>query len=189
MGEVTEKKERAPVWVKGCQVFGLLAVATFLFLLLIPLGHCNQKGQAKMTATLSRIKQLSIALYEYASDNDGRLPAQFSTNADLRTSLKDYVRDDREFSTLNPDGGEIIPNSHLAGLPLESIALPEHTALVYETKAWPDRRTLFGFVDGHARLVTDVSLVVMEPALIVIPRVDTHDTPPLPEEAKRRDER
>lgn len=182
MGAVTEKKDREPVWVKGCQAIGFLAVAMFLFLLLLPHGaDCNQRERQKMTATMSGIKQLSIALQNYAGDNDGRLPAQFRTNSDLHESLKDYVRDDRVFLTLNPDGGEIVPNFHLAGLKLDSIALPEHTALVYETKAWPIGGTVYGFADGHFKRVADVSLVVMEPALVVIPRVDT-DYQPLPTE-------
>ena len=183
MGAVTEKKERAPVWIRGCQAVFYVAAAALVLLYLFPLGDCNSKERARMTATISRVRQIGAALQNYASDNDGRLPVQLRTNADLRTSLKDYVRDDSEFSTVNPNGGEIVPNPHLAGLKLDSIALPEHTALVYETKAWPNGRTLFGFVDGHARLVTDVSLVVMEPALVVIPRVDTHYTP-LPAEVR-----
>jgi hypothetical protein len=186
MGEVTERKERAPVWIRGCQAVFYVTAAALVLLYLFTLGDCNSKELAKRSTTMSRIRQLGIALQSYASDNDGRLPVQLRTNADLRTSLKDYVRDDSEFSTVNPNGGEIVPNFHLAWLKLDSIALPEHTALVYETKAWPNGRTLFGFVDGHARLVTDVSLVVMEPALVVIPRVDTHDTPPPLEEAERR---
>jgi hypothetical protein len=183
MGAVTEKQERAPVWIRGCQAVFYVAAAALVLFVLFPLGECTQKDRAKRSTTMSRVVQLGQALQNYASDNDGRLPAQFRTNTDLRTSLMDYVREDSVFSTLNPDGGEIVPNSHLAGLKLDSIALPEHTALVYETRAWPEGRTLFGFVDGHARLVTDVSLVVMEPALVVIPRVDTHDTPELRGEA------
>ena len=186
MGEVTEKRERAPLWVRGCQAVFYVAAAALVLFVLLPLGDCNSKERARRSTTMSRIRQLGIALQNYAGDNDGRLPAQLRTNADLRTCLKDYVRDDGVFSTLNPDGGEIVPNSHLAGLSLDSIALPEHTALVYETRAWPIGRTLFGFVDGHVRPVTDVSLVVMEPALVVIPRVDTIDTPLPPELREER---
>ncbi|MEX2242444.1 MAG: hypothetical protein WD716_01220 [Fimbriimonadaceae bacterium] len=132
------------------------------------------------------MKQLAIALEAYASDHDGRLPTKFKANADLREALRRYVQSEEVFSTRNEAGGEIVPNSQLAGLAVDAIALPDHTALLYETKVWEEGCTMYGFVSGRVRCVRDTSLVVMEPVLIVIPLVDTIDVPHGPPREEQR---
>jgi hypothetical protein len=170
------RDERAPKFITG-PMWALLALVLLICVggaLLPIIGNMTSPGRARQKATLSNMKQLALALHTYAADNDGRLPAQFRTSADLRSALQGYGDLDASvFSTRNPAGGDIVPNDRLAGLAIDSIALPENTALLMETMPWEDRTQTFAFVDGHVRRVTDVALVVLEPMTVQIPLVDT----------------
>lgn len=139
----------------------VLAVIVVFFLMLFPSGHGYHL--APSTATMSNMKQIAVALQRYAVDNDGRLPAYFSTNEDLRVALASYDLRDGIFDGLNPDGGEIVPNPLLAGVSWSEVAEPENVALLYETVSWSRGRTFFALLDVSVRNASAESVVRLDP--------------------------
>ena len=119
---------------------------------------------APRTATMSNMKQLATALQRYAADNDDRLPADFSSNEDLRAALDSYGLDDSIFETRNPEGGQILPNSELASIELSGIHEPRDTALLYETRSWwIHSGSVYAFVDTSVRPVSPEAVIRFSP--------------------------
>ena len=101
------------------------------------------------TATISNIKQTATAVLLYAADYDDRLPHSFHNESSLYFILgpqRAHIA-----TTLNPNGGSLMPNANLAGVLLSDIQDPRATVLIYESEPWPrHNRRFYSFVNGSA---------------------------------------
>lgn len=171
MGQM-DQRERA--WYRRpiSTAWGMTAAGVVLLLFVIDAVCRPQSTIPLRTATMSNIKQLATALRTYAADNDGRLPANFSTNEDIRAALASYDLDERIFETRNPDGGEILPNSELAGVELSAVVNPESTVLIYESKEWANGRFIISAVNTSTKSVDDRDQLNFDPGTIESETVD-----------------
>ncbi|MEX2243978.1 MAG: hypothetical protein WD716_09055 [Fimbriimonadaceae bacterium] len=152
-------------WEKGCGWTVLALGAIAVFAIVMPVIDCGPPHRAKLTTTISNFKQVALATHMYAVEHDDTLPMHFRSEQDLREHVMPYLERKQALRTLNPNGGSIVPNHEVAGMPLSSVVAPEVTALLNETERWPDNRQVYAFVDGHVRAVTDTSLVRTEPGV------------------------
>ena len=157
--------QRRIAWEKGCGWIALVLGAIAIITIVLPAIQCVPPNSAKLKATISNLKQVALATHIYAAENDDAFPAQFRTEQDLRDRVMPHWENKEALQTLNPNGGSIVPNNELAGLPLSSVVAPEVTALLNETERWPDRRQGYAFVDGHVRALSETSLVRTEPGV------------------------
>jgi len=162
MGQM-DQRERA--WYRRpiSTAWGMTAAGVVLLLFVIDAVCRPQSTIPLRTATMSHMKQIAIALRTYAADNDGLLPASFSTNEDLRAALASYDLDERIFETRNPDGGQILPNSDLAGVKLLEVFEPDEIALLYETEPWSNGRSIYAFATTSVQSISADSVVKLSP--------------------------
>ncbi|MCH7905761.1 MAG: hypothetical protein IH944_14490 [Armatimonadetes bacterium] len=118
---------------------------------------------APATARLMSMSRIAKALRTYAADNDGRLPARFSTNEDLRAAIAPYDLHESVFEAHNPNGGQIVPNPQLAGISWNEVSEPEAVALLFETKLWRGRSSFCAFLDASAKWVSAKSVIRLDP--------------------------
>lgn len=162
MGQMDQRK---PAWYRRpiSTAWGMTAAGVVLLLFFLD-ASCGPRSSSHLsTGTLSNIKQLAMALRTYAADNNGLLPASFSTNEDIRAALASYDLDERIFETRNPDGGEILPNSELAGVKLSEVLEPDEIALLYETEPWSNGRSIYAFATTSVRSISADSVVKLSP--------------------------
>lgn len=115
------------------------------------LGVFSQaKESAKETATLSNAKQLALGFMMYMGDHDDVFPYVHSTASAFR-QIEPYTKNTEIQRTLNPNGGRILFNTALAGVPSTSLENPAETVLLYEDTPWPDGKRTVAFADGHAK--------------------------------------
>lgn len=132
-------------------LLGAVVIATFCFVL-FSTGNCGGRGSAKRTANLSNIKQVGLAILQYAEANDSYLPIAFTSHEDLRLAAELYNENSDWLESINPDESEFLPNPELTGVSTYSVAEPEITVLAMDSKPWPDMNlTTYVFVDGHAK--------------------------------------
>jgi prepilin-type processing-associated H-X9-DG protein len=113
-------------------------------------GH-DLRQDALNSASVNNLKQLGLALLQFAQDNNQTLP-RGTTDATLRKDLLQYTKTEQVFS--HPGTGEPYHfNASLAGAKLAAIANPAATVAFYEASNAPDGTRGVAFVDGHvARL-------------------------------------
>ena len=134
----------------------LLVAGVLVWFRLVPaIERYGRPDRQAQTNAMSNLKGIATALQQYAEDNNGRLPARFSTNADLRAALKGRIKDERQFETLNPAGGEFVPNPRLAGFVLKDVADPSITLLLSETRPWWNSQWMVAFADAHVKVIRD----------------------------------
>jgi len=119
--------------------------------ILLPV-FAQAKQAALKSAALSNIKQIGLAAMMYSSDSDDVLPYVQGTEQ-FKQVTRPYTRDDKVWTTANPNGGGFRFAMNLAGVSLGSIEKPAETPMIFETNAWPDGRRCVTFVDGHAKRV------------------------------------
>jgi len=109
---------------------------------------------AKSTQTLSNVKQIGMATIMYTEDFDGRFPHEFSTYSLQKEALMPYLNNEKVFETLNPAGGEIVPNANLQQEFIEGVVNPAKSVMHYETKDWEDKKGRnLDYVDSHAKFI------------------------------------
>jgi hypothetical protein len=128
-----------------------VAAAVLLFVACPIICNGNTFEHARQMATLSNAVKLSRAIKMYVTDAGDPIPGKFRTGDDLRKLLSPYV-DDSSFETLNPNGGEFVPNPGVAGKSLADIQSPAQVIVLTESEAWPDGRTVVGYADGHGHV-------------------------------------
>ncbi|MEI8281754.1 MAG: zinc ribbon domain-containing protein [Armatimonadota bacterium] len=135
-----------------------LAVAAIL----VPV-FLQAKIAAKKSATISNVKQVGTGLAIYMSDNDDIFPSSFSTSNELKVSVMPYVKNEAIFTTMNPNSGELVPNSQLQKVSSTSINNVRDTVAINETNAWPDGTKCYGFADTHAKFLSSEHGITFDP--------------------------
>ena len=102
----------------------------------------------------NNMKQIGLSIALYAQDYDDTLPATDSTR-DLQEVSFPYLRNASVWRNLNPNGGRILFNTKVAGLPVNSVKFPAETVLLFDEKPWPDGQRWVCFVDGHTESLTE----------------------------------
>lgn len=150
------------------------AVAGVLLILLIwPAFQPGSSPEHRLhIGTLSNFKQVATSVRLYMIDNDERFPPQFSTQEDLRDALASYELPELVYKTTNPNGGKMMPNSELAGIKLSAVLDPAETAMIYETKDWPDGKVVIAAVDTSTRFVDSRDLINLDPGTIEFATID-----------------
>lgn len=144
-------------------------MSTLLIVLIVVAGLCVVGGgilaaimfpvfaQAKLAAqkstTMSNMKQIAIASMMYQTDHDDLYPHRFSTHSDMSELLLPYIKESSYFETLNPSGGEIIPNDMFEGFNGVEVADVFGTVMIHETEDWPSGGRTFAFADSHVKFV------------------------------------
>jgi hypothetical protein len=101
------------------------------------------------TNGLGNYRAMAQAALVYAADHDDRLP-----EANPLAALAAYTEVPDPLLTHNPQRSEMTWEWRAEpGEGLLSLAAPSETALLGESKPWPDGKRLAGFADGHAALV------------------------------------
>lgn len=113
----------------------------------------------------------------YQADHDDKYPVNFSTNSEMSEVLFPYTKNDAIFLTINPEGGEMVPNEQLEGINAAEIMSMVDTVMLFETKDWPGGGRNFAFTDGHAKYFRNGS----DPSLNFDPFFDPYPADPLVE--------
>jgi prepilin-type processing-associated H-X9-DG protein len=151
-----------------CIVF--VPFITLMMVFLMP-ALTHTKMQARTTVSLTKAKQICLAMMMYSDENDGRLPQVDN----WPVVLAPYLRDTKILeSPFAPHAGRAwAMNAYLDGRRLRDIKQPARTVLIFE--AGPggppagDRELLplrprgrggyvIGFLDGHVELVPHENL-------------------------------
>jgi prepilin-type processing-associated H-X9-DG protein len=101
----------------------------------------------------------------YGVDNDDELPSGESSG-DAGAQIAPYLKRIEVLKTVNPNGGSIRYNVHLAHVNLTSIATPAQTVLWYDSEPWPDGTRVVAFADGHAKSVNPEEWMAVQATLI-----------------------
>ena len=129
--------------VGGVGCFGLVILSAILFPVF---------SQAKLSAQKSKgmrnYKDVAMAVYMYATDNDNKYPHEFNSNRQLRRALQSYGVSEELYETNNPDGSQMLPNGNLEGLGLFDIVDPHATILLYDSGVWPGDKYIAAYADG-----------------------------------------
>ena len=107
------------------------------------------REKARETASLSNLKQISLAAMMYCQDYDETLPPTKSADR-LRTVLAPYLKNN-EIWTSPVTGKRYAANPWLSGMSLASIESPADTVMLYEAVAYRDGARAVAFVDGHVK--------------------------------------
>ncbi len=142
----------------GIMGFGVIVLAAILF----PV-FSQAKMAAKKTATLSNVKQLGTGLAIYMSDFDDVYPFRFGSNNDLKEFLMPYIKSEERFTSFNPNGGEILPNSQLQKFSASAVMDTRDTVTLFEAKEWPQEGKCYGFVDTHAQFLKSEDGITFDP--------------------------
>lgn len=184
MGQIDDQKQVAHERRSGCTWAMWIAGAVLLIWILWQALYLfdGPTDEDRMRAqTLSNFKRVATALQLYVADNDDKFPPQFSTHEDLRNAVGSYVRTESAFETRNPNGafetpnpngGEMMPNSELAGIMLSSVVDQGKTAVIYETKDWPNGEFVVSTVDNATKFVGDRDSINFDPCTIESETVD-----------------
>lgn len=134
-------------------LLGLCLLGSVLSFVLSKPAISRGKLSAMKANTLSNFKQVGLALLMYQGDYDDQYPPQFQTNADLQFFTMPYAKAVDLYKTLNPNGGEMMPNPKLEGIDSNKIVQLADTVMLEETKEWPDGSRIIAFTDSHAKPV------------------------------------
>lgn len=133
--------------------------------------------RAKRAAALSNVKQIDLGLIMYGGDNDDYLPFVQST-AEIKKDIAPYLKSDSLWDTLNPKS-RFLFNMCLSGVSFTAIPDPAATPMIYESAPGADGTRVVGFVDGHAKRVSEAEWQGMAKYLkLKLPRRTTKPTPP-----------
>lgn len=148
---------------KGLSTGAIIAiVAGGLVLIIVPLLACMiglllpAMGQARQAArnamSMSQMRQISIALQQYAGDNQGNLP---EAGADLKLRLAPYGLTAAEFTAPSPPPtGESYYYVPLGNL--NNLSSPGTAIILYESPAVPSRSGWnVAYADGSVQAMRD----------------------------------
>lgn len=127
MVEVPKRKRR--IWLAALYLAIIVGVAGTVIA-----TYTNALEASKNSLCRSNLRQLSAAAFEYARENNGKLPHR-DTWAD---DLKPYVKTEEAFRCFlvkvqGPDYYGISFNSNLSGAVLAKVKNPERTPLFYDS--------------------------------------------------------
>ncbi|MBN9500175.1 MAG: hypothetical protein BGO01_06100 [Armatimonadetes bacterium 55-13] len=109
-------------------------------------------GAAEKTASLSNLKQLSLAAIMYSTDYDDIFPYVQSTNGAFEV-MQPYFKN-REITKATNPGTQYRLNMAIAGVESTSVENPSAMPLFFESREWPDGTRGVAFCDGHAKFVS-----------------------------------
>jgi hypothetical protein len=109
---------------------------------------------ASKANALSNLKQITLGMIMYQTDNDDLTPYVQDTKSAFAVTMP-YIKNTDLFKSLNPAGSRILLNMAIAGVSDAEIEAPADTILYYDPKPWPDGRRLVGFTDGHVKFVEE----------------------------------
>lgn len=127
-------------------------------------GGSAGTGGGEGAATLSNVKQISLALMMYSSDYDDEIPYVQSTKGAFEV-IYPYMKNKDITKSLNPAGAKFLLNMAVAGVNMTSIESPAETVLFYEDKPWPDGTRVVSFTDGHAKRLSPEEWERYKPSL------------------------
>lgn len=115
---------------------GMCLIVLVLAAILFPV-FSQARVSAQRSVTMKQAADISRYLFIYAMDNDSRLPHEFVTDQDLTFAVSIYAGGPGDmFYSHNPFGGQFMPNSHCAGIDLDTVVAPESTILIFESAPW-----------------------------------------------------
>ena len=135
----SNKRHLIAAVVIACAIVALFVPTQFWRELIGPSGYSKQA--AKKTTTLSNVMLIARGLMLYVDNHGGTFPAQLSSGEDVQRLLSGKVPP-RTFLSLNPNGGEFIPNRLLASKSRKHIATGQ--VLIVESKPGSPRPLLGG---------------------------------------------
>ncbi|MFQ5808581.1 MAG: DUF1559 domain-containing protein [Armatimonadota bacterium] len=167
------------VWIAVGVVAGVIVLLIGLGTALLSPFVVRGRTQARQTACLSNIKQLSLACLMYATDWNDTLPSAADPQG-LQNQIMPYVRNAGLFvcpDAPNEPGYAFNPN--LAGKTLKSISQPANTPMLWDAGAQPggvqpaagattgrhNGGDNVSFADGHAKWMSasGISGLVIDP--------------------------
>ena len=136
---------------------GGLFVTAILAAILFPV-FVKVRGNARLAACESNVKQIDLGMLQYVQDNNEKYPA---SAAGYKSVLMPYIKSNAVFHCPADQGGEgdYSMNSKLQGVSLKKLTHPEVVVAVYEGKNQTldfrhDGRAVVGFADGHFKAFT-----------------------------------
>ena len=137
-------------------------IAIFAMLATNPEIFAKAKNAAKRAADLSNVKQIALAVLQYAADHDDRLPPAKG----FKAAVMPYIRDSRILAAPGAPKGAVsyFFEPRLSGVRMTTIPRPAETAMILEgtpsKTAYPwAGKTPLGYVDGHVKMV-DASFIL-----------------------------
>ena len=176
--------------IAGIVIGGLI---TFLALIAIPIGLAvggisipafnRARKTAEQAQCMNNVRQLNMALLQYATDHDGRFPPASGWNGTLRP----YYRNPKVLvcpsdKTGGPSYGM---NDRIGGIAQKDVSSPADLVSFFDSDPGPnqsDGQELLpvparhpdgnnvGFVDGHVKSVSDPKTLNWDPGLVPAPQ-------------------
>ena len=110
-------------------------------------------GDGQAQASMNNLKQLGLAVVQYAQDHGQKLPS-IPDSATARKSLAGYLGDEAVLK--QPGNGQpYVPNDKLSGARLDKIDRPAEVVLFYEAAAAGDGFRSVLFADGQVKRIKD----------------------------------
>lgn len=116
--------------------------------ILLPV-FAQAREKARETASISNLKQISLAAMMYCQDYDETLPPTKSAER-LRSVLAPYLKNN-EIWTSPVTGKVYAANPWLSGKSLASIESPAETVMLFEAAPYRDGARAVAYVDGHVK--------------------------------------
>lgn len=117
-----------------------------------------QARQARESTAQTGMTALANGMRDYLAQNENRFPEDMGDASALAERIKATLTPPAQypapslFTSLNPSGGEIVPNPSLAGRRLSDIAKPDETGMFVDRNPWP-KGYLVAYVSGRVTFI------------------------------------
>ena len=140
---------------------GGIFIVAILAAILFPVFQ-KVRGNARLAACESNVKQIELGMLQYTQDHNGALP---SSAAAYKNAVFPYIKSESVFHCPADQEGAVsyAMNAHLQGKNLDDLAHPSQVVLVYDGQNGTldfrhDGKAVVGFADGHDRALTQAQV-------------------------------
>jgi len=114
----------------------------------------SARANAQQSTSLSQLRQIATATLMYIQDNNGNMPPA-DTFAHFQQAVGVYLGNNEAIFHQPNTNAFYQVNTALNGHKEAHFTDPVNVVVVFEATPWPDGKRGVGFLDGHAKMVTD----------------------------------